>query len=427
MSAAILRYGVKNFGSFGEDGGVVELTTTSRDPHKELWREMNGQKVNLVTAIMGANASGKTTLLKPLPFLAWLFWKIPERLSDDMFIPSNRGLNDACEIFVEFMLNDEFYKYELVACTAFILEEILYKKNDKNKYVYAFKRELDIGIIDDFTKDWEKVKKKPSKKGLEECLKKIKYNYKEKSELFSLGVAEGKRTPCNTSVVSSARRVGVKLANDITRCMASRTNVTFLGRNRHQYSDIEEASEFFYDNPDSLERVKSILKKWDLGLDDIRIEKEEGTGDNGEKEEHYLLFGVHTLENGHKFELPFYFESAGTQSAYVRLFDIITTLDTGGHCFIDELGDDLHPHMVKPILELFSDRETNPDGAQLIFACHKPELINYLGKNRVIICEKRFNTSECFRLDEFPASEARSDENLAAKYLSGAFGGVPDL
>lgn len=136
---------------------------------------------------------------------------------------------------------------------------------------------------------------------------------------------------------------------------------------------------------------------------------------------------MHTLENGHKFELPFYFESAGTQSAYVRLFDIITTLDTGGHCFIDELGDDLHPHMVKPILELFSDHETNPDGAQLIFACHKPELINYLGKNRVIICEKRFNTSECFRLDEFPASEARSDDNLAAKYLSGAFGGVPDL
>lgn len=427
MSTAILRYEVKNFGSFGADGGTVDLTTTSRDPHKELWREINGQKVNLVTAIMGANASGKTTLLKPLPFLSWLFWKIPERLTDDMYIPINRGLKEPCEIKVEFILGGDFYKYEITACSAFILAEGLYKKNENNKYIYVFKRVIDLSMADELSSELELIKKKPSKKGLEEYLKKIKYNYKEKNDLFPLGVAEGIRTPCNTSVISSARRVGVELANDITRCVASRSNVTFLGRNHPEYSDIEEASEFFYDFPESLERVKNILKKWDLGLDDIRIEKEEGTGDDGKKEERYLLFGVHHLEDDRKFELPFYFESAGTQSAYVRLFDIITTLDTGGHCFIDELGDDLHPHMVKPILELFSDRETNPHGAQLIFACHKPELINYLGKNRVIICEKKYNISECFRLDEFPASEARADDNLAAKYLSGAFGGVPEL
>lgn len=44
--------------------------------------------------------------------------------------------------------------------------------------------------------------------------------------------------------------------------------------------------------------------------------------------------------------------------------------------------------MVKPILELFISKETNPLHAQLVFTCHKPELINYLGKYRVLITEK---------------------------------------
>ncbi|HFF9479201.1 TPA: ATP/GTP-binding protein [Serratia marcescens] len=427
MATAILRYEVKNFGSFGSDGGVVELTTTSRDPHKELWRDVCGQNVNMITAIMGANASGKTTLLKPIPFLTWLFWKIPERLSEDMYLPVNRGLQKPCEIKVDFILDDHFYKYELSACSSFIFKESLYKKNDSNKFVYLFKRDVDMKSLDEFGKKVEGIQKKPSKKGLDECLKTIRYTYKEKSDLFPLGLAEGKRTPCNTSIISSARRVGVDVADNIAIYMASKSNVSFFGRNHPEYSDIEDASEFFYDSPESMKMVTSILKKWDLGLDDIRIEKEEVKGEDGKVKESYLLFGIHTLENGTKFELPFYLESAGTQSAYIRLFDIITALATGGHCFIDELGDDLHPHMVKPILELFSSHESNPLGAQLVFACHKPELINYLGKNRVIICEKNHNISECFRLDEFPASEARADDNLAAKYLAGAFGGVPDL
>lgn len=209
--------------------------------------------------------------------------------------------------------------------------------------------------------------------------------------------------------------------------MACNTNVVFSGRKSHGYQDIEKASKYFSKENDVFIRVKRILKKWDLGLDDILIEEEINKDESDEEQVRYHTYGVHKLKDGKSFNLPFVFESAGTKSAYVRLYDILLSLDTGAHCFIDELGDDLHPHMIKPILELFSDRESNPLGAQLVFTCHKPELINYLGKNRIIICEKKYNESECFRLDDFSSSQARVDDNLAAKYLAGVFGGVPDL
>ncbi|HFM4432869.1 TPA: ATP/GTP-binding protein, partial [Escherichia coli] len=262
---------------------------------------------------------------------------------------------------------------------------------------------------------------------VEELLKTIKYDYVEKAELFPLGLLEGKRTPANTSIISAARRVGVPLAIDIAEKMSSTTNVNAMGRYSYDYGDLGATAEDLYKDPVAFKSVKNILRKWDLGLDDITIEKEEKVDINGEKDVYYIINGIHEKEDGSKFELPFAFESAGTQSAFIRLHNIMQCLKKGTACFIDELGDDLHPHMVKPILELFISKETNPLHAQLIFTCHKPELINYLGKYRVLITEKKFNRSECYRLDDFPSSEARVDDNIAAKYLAGAFGGVPDL
>ncbi|HHK8095463.1 TPA: ATP/GTP-binding protein, partial [Serratia marcescens] len=366
MENALLWYEVKNFGSFGSEGGLVDLTTHSRDTHKELFKEVGEHKVNLITAIMGANGSGKTTLLKPIPFLAWLFWKIPEKITDDMYLSANRGVSDFVHINVEFIYKNKTYKYELVACKFFILKETLYTKNLRNQYTYIFKREA---ILDNFYEIGEellKLAKETSSKGLGDCLKKIRYSYKEKNNLFTLGILEGERTPCNTSVISSARRLGDELAADMAMFMACNTNVVFSGRKSHGYQDIEKASKYFSKENDVFIRVKRILKKWDLGLDDILIEEEINKDESDEEQVRYHTYGVHKLKDGKSFNLPFVFESAGTKSAYVRLYDILLSLDTGAHCFIDELGDDLHPHMIKPILELFSDRESNPLGAQLV-------------------------------------------------------------
>ena len=424
MANAILWYEIKNIGSFEDEGGFVDLTTTAKDKKKELWVDVDGHKVNLITAIMGANASGKTTLLKPMSFLSWFFWSIPAKVADYLYLNINRPFTKPGMIKICFVLDGKVYTYVVTACDHFVIKEELYVRNEKNKNIYVFKRKLDK---ENYEKQLNNCSDDFSHQEVEELLKTIKYDYVEKAELFPLGLLEGKRTPANTSIISAARRVGVPLAIDIAEKMSSTTNVNAMGRYSYDYGDLGATAEDLYKDPVAFKSVKNILRKWDLGLDDITIEKEEKVDINGEKDVYYIINGIHEKEDGSKFELPFAFESAGTQSAFIRLHNIMQCLKKGTACFIDELGDDLHPHMVKPILELFISKETNPLHAQLIFTCHKPELINYLGKYRVLITEKKFNRSECYRLDDFPSSEARVDDNIAAKYLAGAFGGVPDL
>ncbi|AIE64422.1 AAA family ATPase [Enterobacter cloacae complex sp. IR53043] len=424
MGNAILWYEIKNIGSFEEEGGFVDLTTTAKDKKKELWVDVDGHKVNLITAIMGANGSGKTTLLKPMSFLSWFFWSIPAKVTDYLYLNINRPFVHPGMIKICFVMDGKVYTYVIVACDQFIIKEELYVKNENNKNIYVFKRKLNKN---NYKLEIDKQKEDFSSKEIEAFLKKISYDYIEKPELFPLGELEGKRTPSNTSIISAARRVNVPLAVEIADTMSSTTNVNAMGRYSYDYEDLGATAEDLYEDPVAFNNVKNILRKWDLGLDDITIEKEEKVDVNGEKETYYLLNGIHIKEDGTKFALPFAFESAGTQSAFIRLHNIMQCLKKGNACFIDELGDDLHPHMVKPILELFISKETNPLHAQLVFTCHKPELINYLGKYRVLITEKKYNKSVCYRLDDFPSSEARVDDNIAAKYLAGAFGGVPDL
>ncbi|EML9492537.1 AAA family ATPase [Enterobacter ludwigii] len=424
MGNAILWYEIQNIGSFEEEGGFVDLTTTAKDKKKELWVDIDGHKVNLITAIMGANGSGKTTLLKPMSFLSWFFWSIPAKVTDYLYLNINRPFVNPGMIKICFVMSGKVYTYEIIACDQFVIKEELYVKNENNKNIYVFKRKLSKK---NYKLELDKQTEDFSPKEIEGFLKKISYDYIEKPELFPLGLLEGKRTPSNTSVISAARRVGVPLAVEIAETMSSTTNVNAMGRYSYDYEDLGATAEDLYEDAVAFKNVKNILRKWDLGLDDITIEKEEKVDINGEKEIYYLLNGVHIKEDGTKFSLPFAFESAGTQSAFIRLHNIMKCLKKGNACFIDELGDDLHPHMVKPILELFISKETNPLHAQLVFTCHKPELINYLGKYRVLITEKKYNKSVCYRLDDFPSSEARVDDNIAAKYLAGAFGGVPDL
>ena len=424
--SSVLWYQVKNFGSFGEEGGYVDLTTTSKDKHRDLWYNNGNHNINIVTAIMGANGSGKTTLIKPIPYLNYLFWRIPEKNTDDLFLNFNRFSASPTVINISFLLDGKEYTYQLSACPLMIFLEELYVKNSRNQKTYVFKREITEASLATVTGFYEKEYDK-DEFDEENILDKIKYSYSVKESLFTLTNKDVERVAPNCVLISEARRLNDPLATNIAKSFRCLANVNFIGRFTRNDSDLSTIAGRLYRRPQRFEIIKSILKKWDLGLNDVSLKKNETIDDDGKNKVKYSLYGVHVNKEGEKIELPFIFESAGTKNALIRLNDIMLSIENGNPCVIDELGDDLHPHMIKPILELFIDPEINSKKSQLIFTCHRPELINYLGKYRIVICEKKQNESESFRLDEFPSSDARVADNLAAKYLAGAFGGVPDL
>ncbi|WP_230661063.1 AAA family ATPase [Psychrobacter sp. I-STPA10] len=137
-----------------------------------------------------------------------------------------------------------------------------------------------------------------------------------------------------------------------------------------------------------------------------------------------MPFSIHRYEDT-EFELSFFEESNGTQSAYALLGLLLPALQTGGVAIIDELDNDLHPHLLPVIIDLFRSQHSNPHNAQLIFSCHTPEVFNLLHKHQIYLVEKYQQKSEAWRLDDVEG--VRNDDNLYAKYMAGAFDAVPNV
>ena len=174
------------------------------------------------------------------------------------------------------------------------------------------------------------------------------------------------------------------------------------------------------------EHLVRLLAAWDLGLSDLQIRQVEHVLDDGKTEKFWIPVGIHRAAADRVFELPFNMESSGTQSAFVLMSRLLPVLASGGLAVIDEFENDLHPHMLEPILDLFASTATNPKRAQLLFTCHAIEVLNVLHKSQVMLVEKNENNeSSAWRLDSMEG--IRSDDNFYAKYMAGAFGAVPQL
>jgi AAA15 family ATPase/GTPase len=94
--------------------------------------------------------------------------------------------------------------------------------------------------------------------------------------------------------------------------------------------------------------------------------------------------------------------------------------------FIDELDVKLHPLVVKYLLDLFNNPETNPNNAQLIFTTHNTYLLDkrFLRRDQIWFAQKdKYGSSEIYSLAEF--EEVRKDASYSRDYLLGRYGAVP--
>ena len=138
-----------------------------------------------------------------------------------------------------------------------------------------------------------------------------------------------------------------------------------------------------------------------------------------------MPYGIHRVE-GKDYGLPLMMESSGTQNSFILLHKLLPVLQTGSLAVIDEFEVDLHPQMIPPVLDLFLSPQTNPKNAQLLFSTHALEVFRKLDKTQILLVEKDANCrSHVCRLDEIKG--VRRDVDLYAKYMSGAFGAVPNV
>lgn len=388
------NYAFSNFQSF-RDRVEVDLTLSRKVVMTDWMAESEtGVRVSKLMAVIGPNGSGKTALLKPLAFLSWFVGQSFQQ-PPDTAIPVTPHItlpSEPTEFEVTVDFDGKLWRYVLRCTAQRVLHEALYLKRDRFGYV--------------FIRDWDASAEA----------------YVVKQQEFGLTAQEAKKVRPNVSLISWAAQFGVPLA---VRMVAPYliTNVNIFGRMPMGEPVMQVAAQHFSGNPAQRERMSRLLSAWDLGLSGVELQEIPVNNPQGPNMKVWWPFGKHR-SHGTEFQLPFNLESSGTQGAFVLLARLLDALERGGLAVIDEFENDLHPHMLEPILDLFANPATNPNRAQLVFTCHAVEVLNLIHKSQVMLVQKDGECeSSAIRMDAVEG--IRNDDNFYAKYMAGAYGAVP--
>ncbi len=401
----IHKFTARNFYSF-KDTIKINFDVNEKAPETTSYVKNLGQRTSKVLTVIGPNASGKTNLLKILPFLRFFIvasfnLKPNERIPYEQYRFTDKHDN-VTELSVTFSLNSMLYEYSLKLDLSQVLNEKLRKYNKKTKQ---------FSIL--FSRKWN--------------VSKNDYDYDLKNFIISTKVKTIVTKRKNASLLSIAAQIEHKLSKEIITFWDSiEFNVDMLGKHEHpEMLDLNEASQYYYEHPEAKTLAEALLTRFDLGLSKLKIETHTHKIKTGKEETYYVPIGLHKGETGN-YPLSFLYESGGTKCLFTLLRKIIPVLSTGSIAVLDGFDADLHPHMLPELIDLFMSEELNPKNAQLIFSTHHHEILNKLDKYQIIVIEKNEENgvSEVWRLDDLGV---RVDDNYYAKYIAGAYGGVPDL
>ncbi|KJS25036.1 MAG: hypothetical protein VR76_12840 [Pseudomonas sp. BRH_c35] len=384
----IYSFGAKNFCSFKE-GMNISFELNAKVPKNV----SQGRKASTVLGIKGANASGKTGVLKALSFISsFASLSFNNADEDPIRIISFFNNEKPSEFYIDFEFQNVRYIYELKATKDEVLREALYKKISRRTLIF------------------ERIKNEVTKKT---------------SDLEEIDLI---KLRSNASLISTATRYKLNkpnkdLFNVFIFFSLFEGNVYSTGVLGDAFYSPERASKFYNEHPEALSFAKKIISKCDLGISDIRIL--ERSTPNNEKE--FFPIFLHDAEGikNEKGWLTSHSESSGTIALYSKLYLYWNMLRSGGVLVMDEFDVHCHPMLLPHLIELFVDKESNKTNAQFLFTAHSTDIIDFLGKYRVILVNKDKSESFCYRLDEIPGDLVRNDRPIAPLYRDGKIGGVP--
>jgi len=404
----------ENFHSY-RDECLIDFRVDKKTTDSYFDHQLNdGSKLAKVIGIFGANGAGKSNALRPLAFLSWFVTRsfaTQESNEPLPFMPHANAMEEPTKFEIEFCLfndNGDYhsqFNYQLVLTQERVLSEELKIKTSR-LYSSIFSREYsETGYSLNLNKKYIPLDKK----------------------LLS-------NTPSNSSLISFASRIGTDSDDDLSHLHTFEevdyffrnfiTNIHAIG-NRREISSFIEAAEQYEKYPEIFEQAKELLKKYDLGISNIILERMPVFNEqSGEETTKLISFFEHENQR-ETFRLPIFLESSGTQKAFSLLSDIVSVLHNSGIAVLDEFDNELHPQLTLEIIELFKNESSNPKNAQLIFTSHSAETLKLIRKQHVYLTEKVDCESQAWRADEIEGLKER--DNLYAKYISGALGGVPEF
>ncbi|ACI57491.1 abortive infection protein [Rhizobium leguminosarum bv. trifolii WSM2304] len=368
-----------------------------------LWRGTKDRAPKTI-AIFGANASGKSTVLKALSFIVQFALHsfssaansriMLDRFNDEeaFGLPCRLAIEIAGIADITHIENPQAaqcrYRYEieiggLRTEAAHVLREALhYWPPPNDKKVTLFDRDVSGSV---------KTTKAFGFAGFRGVIQKVlRPNASLISTLFQL------KHPYATAIW----QLGSQVYGNI-----------FIERTETADADL---AGYYAGNQNHLGWLNREISRIDLGIQQVDVL---ATSRGHEMQFHHEGLAV---------PMPLYLESQGTKS-FLKIYPILAqVLEFGGIAMIDELDASIHPAILPEILRWFHASDRNPHNAQLWMTCHNASLLDFLTKDEVLFCEKdKSGRSYVYKLSEFV--DVSSDDNFYSKYLSGAYGALPNL
>jgi len=422
----IINFSIQNFGSVKDKQTLTFEADKSNHLENSYIIHTNGLRLLKIALIYGANASGKTTILKALEFLRDIVLEPETKKTDELdfqpFLFDSETPNQNSVISIEFIANDIKYFYEVEFFRKAVVNETLNFYNPNKANVY--KRTTDINNQFTEIKFGRKIK---IDKTIEKNL--------EANTLWNNTVLGGF---LKTNVDVKELKEAVEwFKNYLRPLIFTKTQLEGFVTSKIDKGELSKLD------------VINILKKADFHISDIVIQKEEKelpdgfiefvkkqlkAPDNEVKklEEKGKITSVniefeHTV-NQTKYTLPIEMESQGTRRFY-GFAGLLALLIKNSTAFpIDELESSLHPDLYTHFILSFL---LNTDKSQIIATTHNREILDnkdVFRNDAIWFTDKNDNCStELYSLADFDSSIVRNTTNIYNAYKSGKLKATPNL
>ncbi len=402
----LLRFGVQNLRSI-RDKQELSLVASSLDDTRANLIDCRpaGARLLPVVLVYGANASGKSNLVRALRWMRQAVLlshtrgeaggKIPrEPFALDPAIRSAPTICDA-----DFDIAEVRYHYGIEASNETFTREWLYSfPNGRRQMLFERKeQQFEFGrnlrghnrIIAGLTRP---------------------------NSLFVAAATQNDHEELSR-ISRFFRAIGVEDQSSMTRWSdLDPRAVEFLGRvgtgvvgARLRRVEVSEKEEF-------LQGFHSLMERAFGNPADARLERD--------SDPHKVEF-AHRGRDGAEVYFDLDDESDGTRQLVESLTPAFRALDTGSLMVVDELDASLHTQACEALLALFASPKTNPKGAQLIATTHDTNLLRspFLRRDEVWFTEKDVEgATHLYPLTDF---RTRKGDNLERGYLQGRYGAIP--
>ncbi|NCC31440.1 MAG: ATP-binding protein [Chloroflexia bacterium] len=425
----LIEFSVGNYRSFKERVTLsMEAADIASQPPsldaQNVFAATDNLRLLTSAAIYGANASGKSNLIRALHMMRRLVLtssretQLGEHLPVEAYLLSTATHDQASEFEVVFLVNDEQYRYGFTVTPERVVSEWLYRLGSSRE-VTLFSRSDD----------------------------RIKVN----TRTFREGRNLEDRTRSNALFLSVVAQFNGRTAGSIFQWFGR------LGVNTgiHDEADMLQALDQFERSPYG-KLMEQLIRRLDVSIEGLQFERTPAVIPSSvphEVAEQMRVVFDALAKSGHEpenvtikthhqrfdpegrpidqvtFDLSEH-ESEGTRRLFALAYPLMRALQEGLVLFVDEIDARIHSNLVIALIRLFNDPGTNPQHAQLIFTTHNTNVLSarLFRRDQIWFVEKtRQGASELYSLVEYrlDGKIVRNDAGFAKDYLAGRYGAVP--